>query len=365
MKIIFTITSIGRGGSERQLSILASNLNSTKYQSKIIFFNSKEYSYLQEYNLDNNLIKIQSKDSFKRLIEFHNVLKVNKPEVVFTWGILDSLFTLLLLPLHRFVFINGSIRHGVRLLKFDHYLRSVIAWLSPYVVANSKSGLRANNLKQGRKNFILHNGIEKKFEGRLQGKALLEARNKLFNNLSKETIIFISTANLIPYKDYFTVLECLCEIKNLYDFRYLIIGDGHSKPYVEQKITSLCLQDKVLLLGKVEQVEIYLKIADYFIHSSKFEGLSNSILEAMFTGLPIIATKVGGTPELVYEKSFRLFNYKDGAALKSVLSNIKNEFKEFDPYSQEYQNHLAKYSSETMLKDFEKILENVLTDEHK
>lgn len=320
---------------------------------------------MQEYNLDDKLIKIHSKNSFKRLIEFHAVIRDVKPDVVFTRGTLDSLFALLVSPFSKFIFINGSIRHGVRLFKFDHYLRSIIAWFSPYVVANTISGLRANNLKQSKRNFVLPNGIENKFEGRLKGQALLEARNKLFNNLNPETIIFISTANLIAYKDYFTVLECLAEIKSLYDFRYIIIGYGPTKPEIEQKIASLGLQNKVKLLGKVEQVENYLKIGDYFIHSSKFEGLSNSILEAMFTGLPIIATNVGGTPELVYEKSFRLFNYKDKAALKSILSNIKYEFKEFDPTSQEYQKHLSKYSSETMLKNFEKMLEEIMTNEQK
>jgi glycosyltransferase involved in cell wall biosynthesis len=155
------------------------------------------------------------------------------------------------------------------------------------------------------------------------------------------------------------------EINVQYDFRYLIIGDGPLRKTIEDKIKQSGLSEKVKLLGRVKNVHEYLRMADYFIHSSRGEGISNAILEAMFTGLPVIATSTGGTPELVYKKSFLLFNYKDLETLKKVLSNVDNQFKEFDPESEEYKLHLSKFTTDTMLKNFENIFNMIKQNEHR
>ena len=99
---------------------------------------------------------------------------------------------------------------------------------------------------------------------------------------------------------------------------------------IEDKINELKLGRKVLLVGKVKDVVNYLRISDVLIHSSKGEGISNAILEAMFCGLPVLATNVGGTPELVYKKSFRLFEYKDVDRLYKFLLQLDNITTEFD-----------------------------------
>ncbi len=366
MKIFHIITSIGRGGSERQLAAIVLNSNVRNHPSQIIYFNSKSSTYINEYNLGEYLIKIDSKYFLNRLLKLNKLLNVNNPDVVYTWGTLDSFLVLLLNPFHNFRFINGSIRHGIRLFKFDHLLRSFILWLSPYVIANSSAGLRANNLKQNHKTFVLLNGIDKKFSRRLKGNELALARQKLFPDITDlDTLFFISTGNFHKYRDYFTVLDSLNSIKDRCAFHYLIIGDGPLRSGIEQRIAELNLTNSVTLLGLVDDVAKYLIIGDVFIHSTKIEGLSNAILEAMFSGLPVIATDVGGIPELYYEKSFRLFKYGDQANLTKFLTNINTEFKDFDPESDDYQKHLSRYTNETMMNNFESILNSITSNEKK
>lgn len=363
MKILHTITSIGRGGSERQLAAIVSNSNKRNNPSQIIYFNSKNNTYVNEYDLNEYIFKIESQNIFSRLLELHRFIKINKPQIIYSWGTLDSLLVLLIKPFHNFKFINGSIRHGKRLLKFDHLLRSFTLWLSPYVIANSAAGLKANNLKLSNKNIVLFNGVDKKFGSRLNTQEKENERKKILGkHYDPDAVIFISTGNFHRYRDYFTVLNALSRTKGQYPFHYLIIGDGALRKPIEDKITELNLNDMVTLLGLVDDVAKYLRISDVFIHSTKIEGLSNAILEAMYMGLPIVAANVGGIPELYYKKSFQMFDYKDLDQLALILSNIKFVFKDFNPESIEYRKHLAKFSLDTMMDNFENIIDEIVKD---
>ena len=81
----------------------------------------------------------------------------------------------------------------------------------------------------------------------------------------------------------------------------MIVGDGPSRPQLEAVITELGLGDRVRLLGERDDVPLILQSLDVFVLPSIGEGISNAILEAMATGLAVIATRVGGNVELVRE----------------------------------------------------------------
>ncbi|MCG2736009.1 MAG: glycosyltransferase family 4 protein [Candidatus Methanoperedenaceae archaeon] len=81
--------------------------------------------------------------------------------------------------------------------------------------------------------------------------------------------------------------------------KLLIIGFGHEKERLEQLSINLELTKNLEFLGKKENVWRYLQISDLFILSSKTEGMSIALLEAMATGLPVISTKVGGSTDVI------------------------------------------------------------------
>lgn len=81
--------------------------------------------------------------------------------------------------------------------------------------------------------------------------------------------------------------------------RCIIVGDGPQRSELEQTIASLSLQSIVWLAGNSNDVPAWLSHFDVFALPSLAEGIPNTILEAMATGLPVIATAVGGNPELV------------------------------------------------------------------
>lgn len=357
MKIIHLISSLSRGGRERQLATIVANTDLEQYPTKIVYFNERKSTYVDEYDLKKHSIKIQSKSFWSRLMELKNTIKREKPDVVYTWANLESVFILLLNPFYRFKFVNGSVRHGIRSKKFSHYFRTFILHLSTFIVANSYAGLKANNIKRG---MVLYNGIAPKFIGKFYNKEKMTRRESILPEATGK-LLFISVANLVPYKDYFSVLKALKELKeeNI-DFHYLILGDGPLRNSIKNTIEQYSLQDNVTLLGNVENVADYLKISDIFIHSSKGEGCSNAILEAMAAGLPIVASNTGGTSEIVNDNNGLLFEYKDYGQLKNVLMEfVSKEHKRIEAGDYSLRIIQDKFTIERMMDNYYSLLNEI------
>jgi glycosyltransferase involved in cell wall biosynthesis len=355
IKTLHLISSLTRGGRERQLATIVANTDMTNYPTKIIYFNKKQHSYIDEYDLNDYSIQIKETGKLKRLKKLLRVLKKEKPDVVYTWGNGESLSILLLSPFHRFKFINGSIRHGIRSKKFSHYFRTLVLHLSPNIVANSKAGLKANNLRRGK---MLYNGIEDKFLEPLNNK--LEIRNKL-TGIPENTPLLISVANLVPYKDYFSILAALKSFKEAgHDFYYLVLGDGPMREEIEQTISAYNLNQNIRIVGNVENVADYLKISDIFIHSSKGEGCSNAILEAMAAGLPVVASDTGGTSEITDNTNSILFHYKNVEELKNgILYYLQNNHARDKAGKRSKQIIYERFTTQRMMEVYYKIMNTI------
>lgn len=121
--------------------------------------------------------------------------------------------------------------------------------------------------------------------------------------VAKNCFIVGTVANLRPEKGYDIMLGALSKIKSelsaQIDIIYLIVGDGALRNDLTEKIHKLGLAEQVSLLGMVENVDEVLSKLDLFVLPSYSEGLPNALLEAMMAGRCVIATKVGGVPEII------------------------------------------------------------------
>lgn len=357
--IIFTTDGIGRGGKERQITLLAKHL-SQKFDVFILSVTFDPNNYLEEYGFPSSNIVVlndKSKGAFKEYVKF---VKQFKNCYIFAF---DSKTAFWVLLSHRFFgqkFVNCSIRHGIRGRKFSHYLRTLILWFSPYVIANSEAGLKANQLTESDRNFILYNAnplIGTSFESHKKDSVLLQ---KYFGKEDLQgKVIFISVANFVPYKDYETVIKGLAIFRKQSDFKYLIIGNGPLKGYIQTLIESHNLVDNVFIVGPTKDVFEHLSVADVFIHSSKGEGISNAILEAMIAGLPVIATAVGGNAEILHPQYSRTFEYKDVDGFVRILINELEELRSLSSSKEVLHKHLQKFSVSSTISKFEYIITKI------
>jgi glycosyltransferase involved in cell wall biosynthesis/cellulose synthase/poly-beta-1,6-N-acetylglucosamine synthase-like glycosyltransferase len=110
----------------------------------------------------------------------------------------------------------------------------------------------------------------------------------------------VAVGRLTPVKDFHTMLRATRIVADTHaDFHLDVVGDGPSRPGLEALRRDLRLERHVTFHGAADDVRGFLAAATLFVQSSLSEGISLTLLEAMAAGLPIVATRVGGTPEVV------------------------------------------------------------------
>ena len=118
--------------------------------------------------------------------------------------------------------------------------------------------------------------------------------------LPPDTLLVGTVGRLDPVKDFPTVMRGFSQIKS--DFprvKLVVVGDGPVKPHLSRLGGELGLDSSIIWLGERNDIPELLRCFDLFVQTSIFEGMSNTILEAMASGLPILATDTGGNPEVV------------------------------------------------------------------
>jgi len=118
--------------------------------------------------------------------------------------------------------------------------------------------------------------------------------------VSEEEIILISIGRLVKRKGYNYAIEAIAKLP-YQNVKYLIVGDGPEKANLENLAKRLGVSDKVIFLGFLpeEKKFQYLSISDIYVLSSLHEGFGICLLEAMYCGLPIVATNNGGQTDFL------------------------------------------------------------------
>ncbi len=143
-----------------------------------------------------------------------------------------------------------------------------------------------------------------------------------------------TVGRLTPVKDQQLLLRAVARLRESDPglagrLRLLIVGDGPLYPLLTQLIAELGLQDIVWLTGDRQDVPSLLQVMDIFVLPSLGEGVSNTVLEAMASGLPVIATAVGGNVELVEDGcNGSLIPTGDSLALANALMTLLQDDEE-------------------------------------
>ena len=105
-----------------------------------------------------------------------------------------------------------------------------------------------------------------------------------------------------------------------------LIGDGEKKAEIEKHVEDNGLVSSVKFLGLQSNVYGYLHDADIFTLPSNYEGIPMTLIEAMGTGLPIVATAVGGVPDMLDEESALLVSHEDNCICEAFEKYYESEY---------------------------------------
>jgi glycosyltransferase involved in cell wall biosynthesis len=237
-------------------------------------------------------------------------------------------------------------------------------YLHPYIdsyVAISKS-IAKSLLDYGvdiKKVKIITSAIQKPKD--LPSKAMAKQAIAELFQVTKEGLWIGSAAALTEEKGLQDLIEFAAQLKKLkITFTCLIAGTGKLQNKLQDKITNLHLENEVKLLGFVEDVTTFLRALDVMVLCSRSEGLGTILLEAIHTDTVILATNVGGIPEIVMDnKTGRLYkpgNIKEGVEKLILLLDDESSRQRL---CQNAKNHAeAEFSIESMLqKNYQNYLE--------
>ena len=155
--------------------------------------------------------------------------------------------------------------------------------------------------------------------------ARLRARTEL--GIAENEFCIGSVGHLAPVKDNMTTLKAVAEFaKTVTDWRCVILGEGPERSKLEAFVNGHPeWKARVSLPGLTREVPEMLNAMDVLVLSSVTEGICNSLLEAMATGLPVVVTNTGGNPEIVVEgQSGFLFPVGDVQQLTERLIALRN-----------------------------------------
>lgn len=177
--------------------------------------------------------------------------------------------------------------------------------------------------------------------------------------LKSDRFVIGTVGRIQEVKDQLTLVKSIHELIDRdpsYRTRLLlaIIGDGPMKKELESLVDSLDLQGLVWLAGARNDIPELLREFDLFVLPSKAEGISNTILEAMSCGLPVVATEVGGNPELVVNgQTGELVPSEDPSSMADAIEHYINDAEKIVLHGKEGRKRVEdKFSMKAMVNGY-------------
>jgi glycosyltransferase involved in cell wall biosynthesis len=207
---------------------------------------------------------------------------------------------------------------------------------------------------------VIPNAVDFTEEIKIEEKEIARIKKEIGEKLQ----IIMTSCRLTPWKGMDKILEILPELKQkIGAFKFLIMGEGSESEKLKMKSEKLNLENDVIFLGKVPHAETYnyFKSADVFILNSQYEGTSHALLDAMSAGIPILASNVGGNPELIENgvDGF-LFEYNNKKEMLFNLEKVLVDTELRKRISLAGQEKVKKFSWDSVVEKTERILKYIL-----
>lgn len=324
-RILHVTFNMGFGGTEQVIRQLINNLDPDRFECEIACIDGEPGELGQQLARDRGIAihTRQRKPGFDTTLVrwLHRIIKKGRFDVVhghqyspFLYGWLAHWLTG-----SRIVFTEHGRFHPDRYRKKARFINPLIARTSHSLIAISQAtrdALGEYEYMPRSKIQVIYNGIEPPSRDTNREKQI---RAKL--ELTPEDIVIGTVARLDPVKNQSLLLKATRRLLDEgYPVRLLLVGDGPEREKLEAHMRELSLETSVVFTGFQQNPADYLGLMDVFLLPSFTEGTSMTLLEAMSLGVPIIASRVGGTPEIVeHGKTGLLFDSGDEGGLVHAL----------------------------------------------
>lgn len=311
IKIVFLIGQLGLGGSERQLYLLLKHLDKDLFECHVIVFNPSPYVVLNE-TLERAGVKVwpvplDCRGVWQRIHFLYYVFKRLIPDIVHSWSMHDNPYASVVGWMAGVPVRLGSMRDSPFSPSFKNMpatYRFLTLHSTSKIVVNAQAILHELMVKGYRPDrvVVIPNSVETESSKEFSTSTVSDLSPFSINNDNR--IVGI-VANLHSKKNHLMFVEVIARVlPNFPDVRGLIVGQPiHKEPDLADKISyrikELNLDGKIIMGEFHSDIQALMYRLTIFCLTSTHEGMPNVLLEAMAAARPVVATKVGGVPELV------------------------------------------------------------------
>ncbi len=303
-KILYVSTSTTQGGAEKTLYTLATLLDPKLYQVAAVVSLKAKGVYAEKLEAAGHRVYtlgLKERPEFRHLKELADVIAANKPDIVHAimYQAIQLCRALKALGYAHFPLVSAPRVHYRTRSGFSLFIDKTLKPYDTVLVTESEASrkylVEQLGYKQSRTTTI-YNGVDiaswpisRHSREKLRGRLKLEPQDMLLGTVGR----------LDVQKGHRYLMEAVAKLKAAQPVKLVILGDGPLRRELEGLARTLRIEEDVAFVGEVNDVPAWLSAIDLFVLPSLWEGLPNALLEAMAMGLPVVATKVDGVPEIV------------------------------------------------------------------
>jgi glycosyltransferase involved in cell wall biosynthesis len=376
-KILYVVTKSNFGGAQRYVFDMATNLPKGQFEAVVAFGgdgklkDKLETSDIRTVQIDRLDRDISLLDEFRVFSNLLKIIRSEQPDILHLnsakagglgalagciYNLSNSFFglflkaesgrrkTRIIYTVHGWTFREERPYAQNMLIRFFSWL--TILFSDTTIAVSERDFINSPDLFLKHRIVIVKNGI-----GETEFKERESARREIFKKSGlpqKKSRLCIGTiAELHRNKGLSYAIEAMSDITNdIPNSTFFIFSDGEERKNLEEKIRSMNLGEKVFLLGFVEDAARFLPAFDIFILPSIKEGLPYTILEAGLAGKAVVATAVGGIPEIIDDmKSGILVQPRQPKEIASAIKFLAENPERAEEFGKNLSQKITKYFS--------------------
>lgn len=334
LRVLHVVNSFGVGGTERGILKLMEGLDRWSFEQRICAIRGTDPKLEESPAVRGKVFSVGAKPRGFQFLPFRlmQLMKKYKPHIVHSrnWGAIEAVLAgrMARIP----VVIHSEHGYEIDMLSGlplrRRLLRRAVYSMCDSVFTVTRD-LRKYHSEQSwvstERLRVIPNGVDTRL---FAPDDLTRSQVRRRLDFSPESIVLGSVGRMVPIKGHHTLLRAAERlIQRGFDVRVLLVGDGSELERHRQFAeSSAALNGRLTLVGTSFDVRELYQSMDIFVLPSICEGMSNTLLEAMSSGLPCVATDVGGNPELVADSRWGfLFTPEDVSGLTELLQRLVRE----------------------------------------
>lgn len=353
MRISYILDTFLGGGKERRCLQVIQGLNRAGVTDIQVVIINNDVAYKELYETTAKIEIIDRKNKGLSQIQtakaLYALLKSFHPDIVQAWGLMSAGVVLLVKPFMKFKFLASYVADNYSPYGLNGIINKVCNHVCVKIISNSNAGLKAYKTPVP-KAVLIYNGFN---EARFDNVIDKEKKKKELGIATQYVVAMVAT--FWQTKDWQCYINAAKEtVRHRQDITFLAVGKGPQWDFYNRQIAD-DERAYINMMGRRDDVDEIYQICDLTVlTSSNGEGVSNSIMESMAWGVPVVATNGGGTPEIIIDgDNGILIEEQTPEKVAEIITNMIDNYSKAVQMGNNAQNTIK-----------EKFLLNRMTDEY-